>query len=43
MALTAAQGIDSGAIAKNAPAGKIPDAIRSARLVAISIALDKAE
>jgi tRNA nucleotidyltransferase (CCA-adding enzyme) len=39
--LTAAQGVDAGAIARNSAPGKIPEAIRAARLAAISTALGK--
>jgi len=41
-ALAAAQGVAAGAIARSAPAGKIPAAIRAARLTAIAAALGKA-
>jgi tRNA nucleotidyltransferase (CCA-adding enzyme) len=40
-ALAAAQSVDAGAIARRATAGDIPNAIRTARLTAISTALGK--
>lgn len=40
-ALGAAAGVDAGAVARSAPPGGIPDAIRAARLAAIKTALGK--